>query len=97
MPGSGIHSRSISSVLSTLYPIWHDQGVIGELHLSAGGWTYPRSGLFRREGMGFGLGVTAQDEREKEKREWGRWKVRGEELAEVRRIVDQWVADADKR
>ncbi|KZP00838.1 hypothetical protein CALVIDRAFT_595009 [Calocera viscosa TUFC12733] len=91
MPGSGIKSTNVDQLLHVLYPIWHAQGTGFEIHLSAGGYFSPQGGGFRREGMGFGLGVTATDAEEKERREWGRWCVRAEELREVRRLVDVFV------
>ncbi|EJU01051.1 hypothetical protein DACRYDRAFT_22857, partial [Dacryopinax primogenitus] len=72
MPGSGVNAHTITPLLQSLYPIWHDQDKRGEVHLSAGRWAEPRK-TFRRERMGFGLGVMGGEEMER--REWGRWEV----------------------
>jgi len=106
LPGSGISSRTILPLISALYPVWQAQGKRGEVHLSAGAWEIPKEGVWRREGMGFGLGVTVmaaaregrkeKESEERENREWGRWMVRGDELRKVRGMVDVFVAEQER-
>lgn len=74
LPGSGINSRTIQSVLDTLLP--HG---LTEIHLSAGGWV-PSSMELRKEGMGMGIGGVG---------EWGIWRTNADTVKGVREIVDQ--------
>jgi len=91
MPGSGINTSTVVPLLTAIQPCWQATGSAREVHLSAGGWVSGREKLFRREGMGFGLGVMAPEGEEREKREWGRWEVSTEELAKVRRMTNEFV------
>ena len=73
MPGSGINSKSISSILPSLLPLG-----LREIHLSGGKWT-PGGMVFHRDGMGMGGG---DDE------EWGVWRTQESEVRKVREMAD---------
>ena len=73
MPGSGINSKSISSILPSLLPLG-----LREIHLSGGKWT--TGGMtFHREGMGMGSGDDG---------EWGVWRTQESEVRKVRELAD---------
>ena len=73
MPGSGINSKSISSVLPTLLPLG-----LREIHLSGGKWT-PGGMAFHRDGMRMGGGDDG---------EWGVWRTQELEVRKVREMAD---------
>jgi len=73
MPGSGINSKSLSSILSPLLPLG-----LREIHLSGGKWT-PGGMVFHRDGMGMG----SDDDGE-----WGVWRAQESEVRKVRELAD---------
>jgi len=73
MPGSGINSKTLPSILSSLLPLG-----LREIHLSGGKWT-PGGMEFHRDGMGMGSG---DDE------EWGVWRTHESEVRKVRETAD---------
>jgi len=78
LPGSGINPSTVPKVLSALLPVG-----LREIHLSGGHWE--ESGmLFRREGMGMGVGGEG---------EWGVWRAEGQTIAKVRALVAGGVVD----
>ena len=77
--GSGINLSTITTVLVTLLPLG-----LQEIHLSGGRWEEGDM-LYRREGMGMGVGGQG---------EWGIWRTDGQIISEVRQIVDTTVGEA---
>jgi len=73
MPGSGINSKSLSSILPSLLPLG-----LREIHLSGGKWT-PGGMVFHRDGMGMGSGGEG---------EWGVWRTQESEVRKVREMAD---------
>jgi copper homeostasis protein len=73
MPGSGINSKSVSSILPSLLPLG-----LREIHLSGGKWT-PGGMAFHRDGMGMGCGDDG---------EWGVWRTQESEVRKVREMAD---------
>ena len=73
MPGSGINSKSLPSILPSLLPLG-----LREIHLSGGKWT-PGGMAFHRDGMGMG----GSDDGE-----WGVWRTQESEVRKVREMAD---------
>jgi copper homeostasis protein len=77
LPGSGINSITVRGVLDALLP----KG-LQQVHMSGGRW-YHGPMLYRREGMGMGVGGDG---------EWGVWRTDVEEVRRVRRLLDSYEA-----
>ena len=73
MPGSGINSKSLSSILPSLLPLG-----LREIHLSGGKWT-PGGMIFHRDGMG----MCNDDDGE-----WAVWRTQESEVRKVRELAD---------
>lgn len=78
LPGSGINSKTVSEILSRLLPLG-----LKEIHLSGGQWV-PNDMAFKRPDMGMGFGGES---------DWGIWRTQTDEVREVRRIVDEMLAE----
>ena len=74
MPGSGIDSKTLPSLLETLLPLG-----LREVHLS-GGKMVPSGMSFRRDGMGMGAGGDG---------EWAVWCTQEDEVLKVKAIADR--------
>lgn len=74
MPGSGINSTTLPSLLKVLLPLG-----LREIHLS-GGKMVSSSMSFRRDGMGMGGGGNE---------DWTVWCTQGEEVLRVKTIADK--------
>ena len=82
LPGSGINSESVGSILDSLLPLG-----LQEIHLSGANWVEGGM-LHRREGMGMGVGGEG---------EWGVWTTEEKKVREVREIADtRWDAYVSK-
>jgi copper homeostasis protein len=73
MPGSGINSTTLPSLLEALLPLG-----LREIHLS-GGKMVPSGMSFRREGMGMGADGNG---------EWAVWCTQENEVLKVKAIAD---------
>lgn len=73
MPGSGINSKTLPSILSSLLPLG-----LREIHLSGGKWI-PGGMVFRRDEMGMGSSDDG---------EWGVWRTQESEVRKIREIVN---------
>lgn len=78
LPGSGINSKTVPEILSRLLPLG-----LKEIHLSGGQWV-PNNMAFKRPDMGMGFGGES---------DWGIWRTQTDEVREVRRIVDEMLAE----
>lgn len=74
MPGSGINSTTLPSLLNALLPLG-----LREIHLS-GGKMIPSSMSFTRDGMGMGVGGNE---------DWTVWCTQEEEVLKVKAIADK--------
>lgn len=74
MPGSGINTKSVATVLESLLP----RGLC-EIHLSGGKWVEGEM-EFKRAGMGMGSGGEGN---------WGIWVTQEDEIRGVREVVDE--------
>lgn len=74
MPGSGVNSKTIRSLLEALLPYG-----LKEVHLSGGRWIEGNM-MHRRPDMGMGVG---------EEVGWSIWRTDEEEIRRVRRISDE--------
>ena len=74
MPGSGINTNTVATVLESLLP----RGLC-EIHLSGGKWVESEM-EFRRAGMGMGSGGEG---------DWGIWVTQEDEIRGVREAVDE--------
>ncbi|TFK41866.1 copper homeostasis protein cutC [Crucibulum laeve] len=82
MPGSGINTNTITSVVEALLPFG-----LREVHLSGGAWVDSKM-LFRREGMG--MGVCGEGE-------WGVWHTLESKVREVRNKADTICEEINSR
>ncbi|CAH7686395.1 copper homeostasis CutC domain-containing protein [Phakopsora pachyrhizi] len=107
MPGSGVNEKTLPQVLLALKELWElrlatlsispcksdlvSQSLdhFGEVHLSGVTWYEPYRGEqgfvepdYRKRGMAMG----ASNEKE-----WGRWKVDGEKIKAVRRVINEFL------
>ncbi|KAJ3829867.1 copper homeostasis CutC domain-containing protein, partial [Lentinula raphanica] len=73
MPGSGINPHTVRRVVNMLAPLG-----LSEIHLSGGRWTEGGM-IFRREGMGMGIGAEG---------DWGIWQTDEGVIREVRALLE---------
>ncbi|KAJ3844925.1 copper homeostasis protein CutC [Lentinula raphanica] len=73
MPGSGINPYTVRHVVNTLAPLG-----LSEIHLSGGRWIEGGM-IFRREGMGMGIGAEG---------DWGIWQTDEGVIREVRALLE---------
>ncbi|KAL9716403.1 hypothetical protein Ac2012v2_000850 [Leucoagaricus gongylophorus] len=78
LPGSGINAKTVPEILSRLLPLG-----LREIHLSGGQWV-PNDMIFKRPNMGMGFGGGS---------EWGIWRTQTDKIREVRKIVDETLAE----
>ena len=77
MPGSGIRADTAKSLLEPLVKYG-----LQEVHMSGGSWI-PGEMVYRREGLGMGVGGPS---------EWGIFRTKKEEIQGVKVLIDSWNA-----
>lgn len=77
MPGSGIRADTAKGLLEPLVKYG-----LQEVHMSGGSWV-PGEMVYRREGLGMGVGGPS---------EWGIFRTNKEEIEGVKELIDDWNA-----
>jgi len=77
MPGSGIRADTAKDLLEPLVKYG-----LQEVHMSGGSWV-PGEMVYRREGLGMGVGGPS---------EWGIFRTNKEEIKGVKELLDSWNA-----